>query len=576
MAGGRLVAPLGILVRINLLQGWRRLLSLRHQSRLLTAFILCFIAGYWVLSFWLFRRGLSFVAGFPGLGSLLMERLIYLMFVFLMILLLFSNLVICYTNFFRNRETLYLLSLPLRRETVCQWKLLESALLASWAFLFLVAPLVVAYGTVNRVAWHFYLAIPVMLGLFIVLPSMLGAWSAVALGRYLDRRSFQLTLIGLIVGLLAMSRFWVKPEPVTDELLETRVLAVLDRLLMKTEFSQNPVLPSYWLSAGVVNWAEGALATAGFFLLVLLSHVLFFGHLSVSRLGAPFFEAASAVQSRQSAWGQWLGLRRRRSAAGKTQFKVPFLDAVAAAIPGLNQDLRALLVKDIRLFWRDTSQWGQTLVLFGLLTVYVINLRTFSHQLSHPFWIHLVSYLNLLACALNLATLTTRFVFPQFSLEGKRLWIVGMAPISLWKIVQVKFWLAGVAALLVTLGLTVLSCHMLKMPWGRTLHFSGAIALMTFSLTGLAVGLGVLYPNFKEDNPSKIVNGFGGTFCLVLSFFYIFGSVVVLASTSSWAQRADQGRAWVLAGWGIMGLTSWLVCWIPLRLARWRLQRFEL
>ena len=28
----------------------------------------------------------------------------------------------------------------------------------------------------------------------------------------------------------------------------------------------------------------------------------------------------------------------------------------------------------------------------------------------------------------NLATLTTRFVYPQFSLEGKRLWIVGMAP----------------------------------------------------------------------------------------------------------------------------------------------------
>ena len=48
---------------------------------------------------------------------------------------------------------------------------------------------------------------------------------------------------------------------------------------------------------------------------------------------------------------------------------------------------------------------------------------------------------------------------------------------------------------------------------------------MSASLSGLAVGLGALFPNFKEDNPSKIVSGFGGTLCLVISFIYI--SVVV-------------------------------------------------
>ena len=39
----------------------------------------------------------------------------------------------------------------------------------------------------------------------------------------------------------------------------------------------------------------------------------------------------------------------------------------------------------------------------------------------------------------------------------------------------------------------------------------------------------MLYPNFKETNPSKIVSGFGGTFCLVMSFLYILFSLVVLA-----------------------------------------------
>ena len=84
-----------------------------------------------------------------------------------------------------------------------------------------------------------------------------------------------------------------------------------------------------------------------------------------------------------------------------------------------------------RMFWRDTAQWGQSVMLFGLLGVYIINLRHFTHQLRSPFWINLVAYLNLTACALNLATLTTRFVYPQFSLEGQRLWIVGLAPLGL-------------------------------------------------------------------------------------------------------------------------------------------------
>ena len=39
-------APLWLLVRVNVLQGWRRLLSVREQSRLLTGIIVLFLGGY--------------------------------------------------------------------------------------------------------------------------------------------------------------------------------------------------------------------------------------------------------------------------------------------------------------------------------------------------------------------------------------------------------------------------------------------------------------------------------------------------------------------------------------------------
>src|SRR5881394_1150301 len=263
--------PLALLFRVHALQAWRRLTSIREQSRLLSSLIGVFVVGYVALAFWLFRFGLEFViTHFPGLGSLLVERLLFLLFAFLLVLLLFSNLVISYTNLFRNRETTFLLSLPVPPQVVFRWKLVESALLASWAFLFLIAPLLAAYGLTNRVAWHFYPATVVLIALFIVLPAVAGAWMAVNIARYLDRRAFQVAAVSVALLLLIGAAFWLKAEPIPEEMFETRVLAVLDRLLMKTRFAQFALLPSYWLSAGVLQWSEGALAAAGFFGLVLL------------------------------------------------------------------------------------------------------------------------------------------------------------------------------------------------------------------------------------------------------------------------------------------------------------------
>jgi ABC-2 type transport system permease protein len=117
---------------------------------------------------------------------------------------------------------------------------------------------------------------------------------------------------------------------------------------------------------------------------------------------------------------------------------------------------------------------------------------------------------------------------------------------------------------------------MLNLPWERTLHFYGIVTIMTFVLNSLAVGLGALFPNFKEDHPGKIVNGFGGTLCLVLSFVYILLSVVLLAAGSPWAP-ANMSVAW-LQGWSWAGFVviSVFLGWLPLGLARKRLRTFEL
>src|SRR5438132_14252614 len=66
--------------------------------------------------------------------------------------------VISSSYFYCLYSTLYLSSFPTRR---------SSDLLASWAFLFLIAPLVAAFGLTRAVPWHFYVVTPVLIALFI-------------------------------------------------------------------------------------------------------------------------------------------------------------------------------------------------------------------------------------------------------------------------------------------------------------------------------------------------------------------------------------------------------------------------
>jgi ABC-2 type transport system permease protein len=565
-----------LLAKLHLKQTWRRLAAVCRQSKLLSTVILLFIAGYCWLSFALFYRAMQFIGAFPGLGDLLVERMIFILFAFLFALLLISNMVISYSNLFRNRETTFLHSLPIPPNTIFQWKFLESTIVASWAFLFLIAPLLGAYGIVEKVGWSFYPVTLIMILLFVMLPAIAGAWAAIGLARFMDRRVFQYSAVGLAFAVLLGLFFWLKPDVVTEDMLETRVMLVLDRLLKNTQFSQFAFLPSYWLASGVISWSEGAISAAGFFILVLLSYSLFWGRFTMMMAGKPCYDAASAVQSRGSLVSPWRWFKTWGVTQDQEEKKWTsgFLDRCFSFLFWIPQDHRAVLVKDIRVFWRDTTQWGQSLLLFGLLAAYIINLKNFSAQLNNPFWIHLISYMNLGACSLNLATLTTRFVFPQFSLEGKRLWIVGMAPVGLSEVIRIKYNLACLVSMVLTGSLIFMSCHMLKMPWIQIGYFSVVIAIMTLTLNGLSMGLGVVYPNLREDNPSKIVSGFGGTFCLVLSFLYIVGGIVLLAWASPW--RSMQETRFVVFGWSCFLILSWVLGYVPYRSGVRRLRHLEI
>jgi ABC-2 type transport system permease protein len=244
-----------------------------------------------------------------------------------------------------------------------------------------------------------------------------------------------------------------------------------------------------------------------------------------------------------------------------------------------------LLVKDIKSFLRDPSQWSQVLIFFGILVLYIGNLRNFNYPLERAFYQNLISFLNLGATCMTLATLTSRFIFPQISLEGTRFWVLGLVPIKRRDIVISKFLFSLAGSLLLTLSLVFLSNYILR---GNSQVFNIQLftaVMISIGLSGLTVGMGALFPSFHERNPSKIVSGFGGTLTLILSIslvvLSILGEAIVCHRAIGSVRPEDMGSMdfemtssvyMILAGVAVLNL---LAAYVPMSFGIRALEKCE-
>jgi ABC-2 type transport system permease protein len=344
----------------------------------------------------------------------------------------------------------------------------------------------------------------------------------------------------------------------------------------------NRLLPSAWMGDMVLLWARGYGAHGWFYGLLLLSQSLMLGWICVAGVSRLCYSGWNLSQRRKATR---TGRKRRTTAAdGPLEFTGPLRLLKRTGL--IRRDSAALIIKDIREFIRDPAQWVPCAIVFTLLFVYAANLnRAAATDVQQPKFRLVLTYLNFGVCCLTLSTLTTRFIFPMFSLEGRRLWILGLAPVGLARVLRLKLGLfAGIIGT-VTCLLMLLSGLRLGMgPLELTVYCVG-IVMMSLGLTTLSLGLGVLFPNFTDPSPARVVSGFGGTLCLILNFVYILlfmGAFIVPGFWRTWYPPGNLDSRvawypWVLAGAvGVMALLTAVCAGVPYFLSLKRMKRLEL
>jgi len=555
---------------------WRMVIheiaGVRKQSKLKVGVVTVFVLALWLGIFCLFYEAFGYMRRFnPGglgldmqtVGEIVTVRIIALLFLAVFLMLTFSNVLIALTTFYRSAEVEFLLSSPLRLRELFTVKFSECVLFSSWAILFLGSPLVLSYGVVYDAPWYFYVVAACFSLPFLIIPAAIGITITVVLARVFPRVNKPLLVM---LGAAAVTALFVymKRSFDVDKLSADHMLrAVLDAM----QGTQSPFLPSSWAAQGVLSSSIGEWRDSLFYFLLLVSNALLSFQLSMFVASRVYYPGWAALR----ASAQTRPYVRGRGILGRIDSWLGFL----------RPQTRSLIVKDIKMFWRDVSQWSQFALFFGLMAVYVANLRAAGYSyLDIPIWRNAVSFLNLGATSLILATLTSRFIFPLVSLEGKRFWIIGLAPVRLRELVWQKFWLSFATCITFTLGVMVISNVMLRVEPLLMFLSCGTIVLMNFSLSGLAVGLGALYPNFREDNPARIVSGLGGTLNFLLSIGYIMVAVgvqaVLFQARTLQLVPSDQRFAVMVAGVvAFVVLISVAATFIPMSFGLKNLERTE-
>jgi ABC-2 type transport system permease protein len=419
--------------------------------------------------------------------------------------------------------------------------------LSSWGFLLLGSPLLLAYGIVAEAPWFYYVLLPPFMVAFVYLPATVGATICLALIYWLPGCRAKMLGLGVVlffVG-IALVVWRVIAGPESDLLTAGWFQEMLSRL----RFTQGRLLPSWWLSSGLLEAAAHNWSQSVMFLALMISNALLGRQLALAVAKRLYRPAYSALRSE--------GRTRRKVRPG-----VGWFDRVVLAMTRpLPLPVRLLMVKDLRVFRRDPVQWSQFLIFFGLLALYFVNIRRFSYDVYYIGWVNMVSFLNLAVVGLLMSTFTTRFIFPMVSLEGRRFWILGLLPIRRDTILWGKFLFAAGGAIVPCCSLVLLSDAMLRIRPIVLVSHQVTCAILCLGLAGIAVGLGARLPNLRQQSPSRIAAGFGGTLNLIVSTLYIL-AVVLLTAVPTHLYLTAHGNRVIEIFSREIELEVWLLWWL--------------
>lgn len=539
----------------------RNKLRFQKESSLwkITTFCL-FTSAFWVGTFIVFYRVLSYFQGIPEFGDILAKKLLSMVFLTFFSVLIFSNIITALSTFFLSRDLILIHSIPLPLKHIYFSKFTETAISSSWMLLFFGLPVWLVYGIVYHANVAYYGALVSIQLPFLVICAGIGILITMILVCILPaqrtRDILWLLSILLVAVLYILFRF-SRPERLVYPDAFSTMIQYFDAL--KTPDS--PYLPSIWATESLWSLLNGNGGNSLFFQGLLWSNALFFLVIGAWVSNHIYYQGYSKAQETKS----------------RLVTKSSLLDWVVAIWTApFKASTRSIIIKDVKTFFRDNTQWSQLFLLVALIVVYLYNFKALPIQRAPmpTFYLqNILSFLNVALAGFVVAAVATRFVFPAVSIEGLSFWLIKSSPISLKRLLWSKFWTYLLPLIVLSEMLIIISNYLLKVTTFMMVLSSVTVFLMVFGITALGIGMGAMYPNFRTENISHISTGFYGLMYMIVCAGFI-GLVIVLEASPTYIIFMSKIRGiplsplqylWIVISFLSVLVINVLTVWLPMK-----------
>jgi ABC-2 type transport system permease protein len=525
---------------------------------------------FWGLLFAIIYRMLLYFKGAAGIGDVLALKLLGLILLAFLSVLLLSNIITSLTSFFLSRDLELFAAAPIDQLRFYFARLIETTLHSSWMVLLVLVPIFTAYAVAYR-GGLLYIAVALStLVFYVAMPAVLGAAVTLILVNVFPARRARdlLALLALFgaAGLIVLFRM-LKPE----QLMRPEGFRDLVDFVAALQTPQSIWMPSEWAAEAMMG--SLGVGSSDLFPLLLLGST----------------SAAFVVM------GAWLHSALYRDGFSRSQEGAELREGnesrakrlrLERSLNSLPVTARSLVAKDIRTFFRDTTQWSQLILLAVLVVIYIYNVKVlplWSGEEVGFFLINVVSFLNLGLAGFVLAAIAARFLFPAISLEGRTLWLLKSSPMDLRSLLWSKYWVGVLPLLILALALTAGTNVILRVGTFMMVVSLVTITVMTFAIASLALGFGAMFPRFETENSAEISTGFGGLLFMMSAAAYL-AIVIMLEAWPVYSvlQAKYQGVALeasqiggLAIGLGLALAFSIAVVIIPLRIARQKIEEID-
>jgi len=452
---------------------------------------------------------------YAELGDYLLRLGLSWLFLTFLSFLAFSGVVTALSTFFLSEDLRLLLAAPIANRRLFLSRFVRTVAQASWMVVIFLVPVLMGVGRARCVGVGFYATAVLTVVPFAMIPVALGtAVTFLLVNTFPARRARDLLmLMGLLfaASLVILLRF-IRPE----QLLSVQSLPDVTDFFATLQSPITPLLPSFWAGEALFAGLRGG-----------------FDALHMAALWTTALASVVFVSTASERW-YFAGFSKSQEASKARFTKLRSLDALARLLP-LSPVRRQLLIKDLKIFLRDVSQWSQLLLLLALVMVYLYNFRVLDLgriPYMTAFVKNVYAFVNLGMAGFVMATVAVRFVFPAVSAEGSAFWIIRTSPVPLRDFLWSKFWTGLVPVMLLTETLTIVGNQFLGVDPFLKATAAFAIVFMCLALVGLAIGLGARYPRFGGD-PTQVAGSYGGVAFMMQAVLYILVMVVLIGWPSS-------------------------------------------